>query len=186
MVVKKGCWWNAFLLLFLLKYFVCVSYLYFILLNVLNWEAGKGVRKTLNSMKTGLGGEKCQFNLKQRKRVVAEDECFVVPKDGNQTELSQWPELQWCCSGGINHSTHMIIRVFTTCIILPAFSAAACILPCCMAASFILSLKNRAMNFKEAPYPFLLCSSVQEQDALSGSALGRLNVETVTFWLQVI
>lgn len=29
-------------------------YLCFILLNVLNWEAGKGIRKSLNSMKTEL------------------------------------------------------------------------------------------------------------------------------------
>lgn len=32
-------------------------YIYFVLLNVLNWEAGKGIRKTLNFMKTELGGK---------------------------------------------------------------------------------------------------------------------------------
>lgn len=61
-------------------------YLYFFLLNVLNQEAGKGIRRTLNSLKTGLGA-KYQFNLRQRKRVVAEDGHIVVPKNGSQTEL---------------------------------------------------------------------------------------------------
>lgn len=53
-VVKKGV--ADEMLFFSFKVFCLYFfyYLYFILLNVLNWEAGKGIRKSLNSMKTEL------------------------------------------------------------------------------------------------------------------------------------
>lgn len=53
--VKKGV---ADEMLFSFKVF-CLDffYLYFIPLSVLNWEAGKGIRKTLNSLKMELVGK---------------------------------------------------------------------------------------------------------------------------------
>lgn len=61
-VMKKGllmkCAFFFFAFFSFQVFCLCFSYyLYFILLGVLNREAGKGIKKTLNSMKTDLGGE---------------------------------------------------------------------------------------------------------------------------------
>lgn len=147
-VMKKGLLMKCFF--FSLSFFsfqvFCLCffyYLYFISPGVLNWEAGKGIKKTLNSMKTDLGGE--TINL------IWSKGCWRWVFCGTQyRNHPQLPELLGCCSDGIKHNG----KGYPGTVILPAhpIGAVASILHHCMAAlrkagPLILKFKKISVSF---------------------------------------
>jgi len=75
----------------------------FIFYHVQCFELGgrKGDQENSELYENRIKGQKCQFNLKQRKRVIAEDWCFVVPKNGSQAISCSSASYQSYCDAAV-------------------------------------------------------------------------------------
>lgn len=123
----------------------------------LNWEAGKGIQKTLNSMKTDLGGETIDLIWSKGWLLMM---GVLLLGSSQERNHSQLPELLGCYSGGIKHNG----KGYPCAIILPAhpIGAFASILPHCMAG--LRRTGPWILKFKESLYPFsslLICTRTE-------------------------